>query len=139
MNRKEVYKVEIESYAINKEKKWGEVSIYNKSKCFIKSVFDNVTKLTLAGFLLEVGQHLSKGYIIAIALFLFLLFLLNVALDTARLVDKISSYALGREMGNAFNMVICFITMLLLGLFIHYIAIPIIADVIGYVSQKANM
>lgn len=139
MGRKEVYKVEVESCAINKEKKWDDVLIYNNLKYFIKSVFDNVTKLTLAGFLLEVGQYSSKLYIMIIAIFLLLLLVVNVALDLSRLVDKISSYVLERKMGNISRAVICIVTILFIYLCVDYIVFPIIGDVIGYVSNKANV
>lgn len=139
MNRKEVYKVEIESCAINKEKKWDDVPIYKNSKYFIKSVFDNVTKLTLAGFLLEVGEYSSRLYVIVIAIFLLLLLVVNVALDLSRLIDKISSYVLERRMGNVSRAIICILSIVLTYSFVDYIVFPIIGDVIGYVSNKVNV
>ncbi|TNH20004.1 hypothetical protein [Halomonas sp. BL6] len=139
MSRKKTYKVEVEVCAEGKENSWDDVLIYKNSKLFIKSVFDSVTKLTLAGFLLEVGRHLNKGYIEVVAIFLFLLFLINVALDMARLIDVVSSYLFEKKVSAFFRMLACIASIAFLYVVIDYMAIPIIADVIKYISSKTNV
>lgn len=133
MDVKKTYKVELSEVKNDKEKE-----IYEKFKILSKCIFENLTKLTLVGFLLQMAKAVSSDSILAIALLLSIWVVVDIALDLYMLFKYLSYPVLRKRLGAFWNVTIFVVFFLIALSFYFFIVLPFMGDVFKYYSVQGG-
>ncbi|MCA8865600.1 hypothetical protein [Halomonas sp. SBBP1] len=112
-----------------------QLLIFEKLSKINKSVFDYVTRITLAGLLNQIGETVGNTTIKVVAYVLFSLIVLQVIFSTYKLSDYVNGFLRERVASSwLFWFVFVFVTAVLMWL-IHFFLIPAIGEVFKYYAE----
>lgn len=133
MDVKKTYKVELSEVKGDKEKE-----IYEHFKASSKSIFENLTKITLVGLLLQMAKAISSDSILFIAIVLSFLVVVDIAMDLYMFFKFLSSFVLRKRLSACWNVPIFIVFFFLALSFYYFIALPFMGDVFDYYAVQGS-